>query len=117
MEIDRSIFMLGIFSILTGLWKISDMEAATLIFHDSLVMSAISIIAISLALVPYMYFIQRQFQHSNRFIWDLLCIIISVITIGLTLLQLFGIADLRETLTICHGTAIFGIIFILLLIY
>ena len=113
-EIDRSIFMLGIFSILTGLWKISDMEAATLIFHDSLVMSAISIIAISLALVPYMYFIQRQFQHSNRFIWDLLCIIISVITIGLTLLQLFGIADLRETLTICHGTAIFGIIFILL---
>ena len=114
LEIDRSIFMLGIFSILTGLWKISDMEAATLIFHDSLVMSAISIIAISLALVPYMYFIQRQFQHSNRFIWDLLCIIISVITIGLTLLQLFGIADLRETLTICHGTAIFGIIFILL---
>lgn len=114
LEIDRSIFMLGIFSILTGLWKISDMDAASLLFHDSLVMSAISIIAVSLALVPYMYFIQRQFKHTNRFIWDLLCIIISVITIGLILLQLFGIADLRETLSICHGMTIFAIVFILL---
>ena len=116
LEIDRSIFMLGIFSILTGLWKISDMEAATLIFHDSLVMSAISIIAISLALVPYMYFIQRQFKHPNHFLWDLCCIIISVVTIGLILLQLFGIADLRETLTICHGMTVLAIIFVMLML-
>ena len=116
LEVDRSILMLGIFSVLTGLWKICDMEAATLLFNDSLVMSAISIISISLALVPYMYFIQRQFKHLNHFLWDLCCIIISVVTIGLILLQLFGIADLRETLTICHGMTVLAIIFVMLML-
>ena len=116
LEIDRSVFMLGVFSLLTGLWKLSDMEAATLLIKDPLVLSSMAIICIPLALVSYLYFIRRQFQYTNLFLWDFICIFLSGVTIGLILLQLFGIADLRATLIVSHAMIIFALLFIILML-
>ncbi len=116
LEVDRSIFMLGVFSIVIGVWKISDMEAATLLFRAPITLSALSIISITLTLVPFMYFIRKQFQHTNSAPWDFVCMIVNVLTIGIVLLQLFGIADLRETLWVSHTTMVSVIAFILLML-
>lgn len=105
-EFDTSIAFLGIFSLFAGLWKIADMPAAPLIFKDSATLSALAIIALSMMMVPYIFYIRNQFARTKHKFWDFLSISFSVGTILIVLLQLFGIADLRQTLVLCHVMAI-----------
>lgn len=112
-ELDRSIFMLGIFSILAGLWKMCDMTAAPIIFTNSLVLSAIAIISIPMMMVPFMTFIQHQLHKENSISWTIMATLCNLNTITIVLLQLTGIADLRETLTASHIMIILAIIFVM----
>lgn len=115
-EVDRSIFMLGTFSILAGLWKISDMAAAPLLFKDAQTLSALAITSISMMLVPYLYFMRNQFSKTTHHFWDVLCIIGSVASIVIIGLQLTGIVDLRETLLFTHGLVLLAVIIVAVLI-
>lgn len=105
-EFDTSIAFLGIFSLFAGLWKVSDMSSAPLLFKDSITLSALAIIALSMMMVPYIFYIRNQFARTKHKFWDFLCISFSIGTIIIVLLQLLGIADLRQTLTLCHVMAI-----------
>ena len=117
LEVDRSLFMLGAFSIFAGIWKIADMAAAPLLFSDAQTLSALAISAISMMLVPYLYFMRNQFTKKTHRFWDVLCIIGGFITISFTVLQLTGIADLRETLMFYHGLVLFSIVIIVILLF
>ena len=105
-ELDRSIFMLGIFSIVAGLWKMCDMTAAPIIFSNSLVLSGIAIISITMMVVPFLTFIQHQLHKEDSRIWSVVSVLCTLVTITLVLLQLCGIADLRDTYGFsCHDYA------------
>jgi len=112
-ELDRSIFMLGIFSILAGFWKICDMTAAPVIFTNSLVLSGIAIITITMMVVPFLTFIQHQLHKENSTSWLIVTTLCNVVAIVIVILQLAGIADLRETLTASHIMIILDIIFVM----
>lgn len=101
-EFDRSIAMLGMFSIFSGLWKISDMNAAPLIFKNTLILSSLSIISLNMMLIPYILFVRNQFSKNKHWIWDCMSFISIGECILVVLLQLTGIADLRQTLPITH---------------
>lgn len=113
-DFDNSLALLGVFSVFTGLWKISDMPAAPLIFKDSLTLSALAIISIAMMVVPYIFFIRNQIAVASHRFWDAMCIGSNLVCIIIVLLQLTGIADLRQTLTLCHIMAIVCIILILI---
>ncbi len=102
LEVDRSVYMLGIFSIFSGLWKISDMAAAPLLFKDSQTLSAIAIISIFMMVAPYLYFIRNQLSSKYHLRLDIACIIASVIPMCFMVLQVLGLYDLREILTTGH---------------
>lgn len=111
-ELDRSIFMLAIISIAAGLWKICDMSVAPLIFPNSLMLSVTAIISITMMVVPFLTFIQKQLHKEDSNVWHLVSIICSIVSATIILLQLFGIADLRETLIVSHITIAIAIVFV-----
>ena len=113
-ELDRSIFMLGTFSIIAGIWKICDMNAAPIIFSNSLALSSIAITAITMMIVPFLTFIQHQLNKDTSRIWPIASICCSIISCGIVILQLCGIADLRETLTTSHIMIVITIIFVMI---
>ena len=116
LEVDRSLAMLGGFSIFAGLWKISDMASAPFLFEDAQTLSALAIISIIMMLTPYLYFMRNQFGKKTHHFWDVLCHISGIASIALLLLQLTGIADLRETLLLFHGLILFSVIIVVILI-
>lgn len=101
-ELDTGIAMLGVFSIFAGLWKISDMTSAPLLFPDSVLLAAITHIALPMMLLPYLFFLRTQFAQNRRRFWDFLCSACSLAFIAIVILQLTGIADLRQMLFLCH---------------
>lgn len=116
LEVDRSLVMLGAFSIFAGLWKLTDMASAPFLFKDAQTLSAIAIISIIMMLPPYLYFMRNQFGKKTYHLWDVLCLISEIASVALLLLQLTGIADLRETLLLCHGMVLFSILILVILI-
>lgn len=116
LEVDRSMAMLGAFSIFAGLWKLTDMASAPLLFEDAQTLSALAIISVIMMLPPYLYFMRNQFGKKSHHFWDVLCIITEIGAVSLLLLQLTGIADLRETLLLCHGMVLFAVILVGILI-
>lgn len=117
LEVDRSLAMLGGFSVFAGLWKIADMAAAPFLFEDAQTLSALAIISILMMLTPYLYFMRNQFGKTTHHFWDVLCLICAIASTALILLQLTGIADLRETLLLYHGLIGFSIIVVTILIF
>jgi len=111
-ELDRSIFMLGVFSVGAGLWKLCDMTAAPLIFSNSLTLSVIAILSITMMVVPFLTFIQKQLHKEQSKAWWSLSIGCSLTACTIILLQLCGIADLRETLTVSHVMIALAITFV-----
>lgn len=113
-ELDRSIFMLGIFSIVAGMWKLCDMTVAPLIFGNSLILSTIAISAITMMVFPFLSFIQNQLYKGESLIWAIIGILCSACACGIILLQLCGIADLRETLSFSHVVIIVAILYVMI---
>ena len=114
--VDRSIAMLGFFSIFAGLWKMCDMTSASLMIELPLTLSTVAIISLSIMVVPYIYFIRSQCDPARHYIWNILCLICSGITILITVLQLFGIKDLRETLLLSHAMIVIAILTVVVLL-
>jgi len=113
-ELDRSIFMLGVFSILAGIWKICDMKAAPVIFNNSLALSCVAIVSIAMMVVPFLTFIQHQLGAGKSRLWAFFSIACNSMTCLIVLLQLCGIMDLRETLPVAHVIIIIAIIVVMI---
>ena len=101
-EVDRSLLYLGIFAIEMGLWKFSDMVAADLIFPNSLGSSALSLLSLAALPGAFILFIKRQFHSRDHMVWNILSGISSAILVDVVVMQVFGVADLRETLWVIH---------------
>lgn len=112
-ELDNNIAALGIFSIFAGLWKIADMPSAPLLFPDSVLLSAITHISLPMMLLPYLLFLRNQFAQNRHKFWDFLCTICGLVSIGTIILQITGIADLRQSLSLCHVMIIICILSIM----
>lgn len=101
-EVDKSLMMLGIFSVLIGLWKMADGRSAPLLPINALVLSYFSVAVISMFTVTYVMYVRKQFHYKNSIIWDILCIVCVVASIGFLGVQIFVGYDVRETLWHSH---------------
>lgn len=101
-EQDNGILMLGIFSIETGLWKLTDMSAATYIFNNPLTASALALITLSTMPTAFVLFVRHQFSSVKKPVWDYMALASSALSIFLVFLQWKSLADFRETLWVTH---------------
>lgn len=97
------LFYLGIFSLCIGIWKITDIGFAPLMFPKSaLKLSYISILMLDIGIIPWILSVKKQFSVNVRKLLDYSSIICSVIVMIIIILQLTNLFDLRQTLWISH---------------
>lgn len=100
----NSLLYLGVFSTALGVWKLTDTRTIAMIFPEhALVLSQISLVMLSMAVVPLILFIKKQIERKNGKLLDITCIISIVVTSAQLLLQATGKVDLRESLQFTHG--------------
>lgn len=92
---------LGIFSIFLSIWSINECNITTLLLKNSLATSYLAFLSLLLLSFPFAMFVQTFYEDNSK-IWNYFCKI-DMIQIALCiLLQITGIADLRETLWTTH---------------
>lgn len=114
----NSLLYLGLFSACIGTWKLLDIRSAPLIFYrHPMLLSQISLAALSLAVVPFIIYIRLQFKENRHRVLDVACGI-SLLNLFLQiLLQLTGLMDMRESLQFTHismGVAAIAVIHVVI---
>lgn len=101
--LDSSFSFLGLFSMLMGLWKMTDTRFASLVTaQNPILLSYLSLIALMLIGVPFIMTVKLQFQNRRYRFLDAICLLNTIMNIGIVGIQLSGVVDLRETLWITH---------------
>lgn len=100
-EKDTNLFMMGMFSLNIGLWKISDIDAMSLIVHNAIPLSYIPFFALLLVVVPFILYIKELFSKEKK-VWYVLCYISIFVIVLSSVLAIFQIADFRQTLWMNH---------------
>lgn len=96
-------FGLGVFSIMLGLWRLTDTRFTPFMMENKPVMLFyISVSMLMLGMIPLMKWIEGYYTRKSRRILGVYCIVATSISVIQLLLQFFGIRDIRETLTVTH---------------
>ncbi len=106
-EIDRSLAMLGIFAIHLGAWKFADTETVKALLPLHPVISSIPFFALLMASVPFALFIKEHYQNGESPVWYIPCFSSLIEIAAVLILQLAGVADLRQTLFLTHIQMVF----------
>ena len=94
---------LGIFSLLVGIWRITDTRFSPIMFENyTAALGYITLSALFIMPIPLLLFIDERHTGKVRVLPRLAAIVSSVAALGCLICQVMGIADLRETLTVCH---------------
>lgn len=97
------LLQIGIFSVMLGVWKITDTRFITLAFTDKPVfIYYLSITMLMIGTIPMIRFTKAEFGRLSRTLCDIYCILASTLCIIQIVLQFVGVADIRETLALTH---------------
>ena len=113
-------FFLGSFSALLGLWRITDVKSASLLFSDNpMVLGYITIGALFLCSIPLLLYISTLFSEKKSIPLLAVSLIGSIVSLLVLLFQVLGIAEFKESLVFSHIMLIaaISIILIVVLIY
>lgn len=96
-------FYLGCFSLLFGIWRITDTRFSPLIFaNNAKAIGYITILALFILPIPLLLFIDELHAGKHRLLLRASAFVTGVVAFVALMLQIFGIAELRETLVLCH---------------
>lgn len=99
----RSLADLGLFSIMMGLWRLTDTRFTPFIISDKPVfLFYVSVTMLMLGMIPLMKWTEEYFTKNSRRIMDGYCILVAFICLLQLILQFFRLVDLREILSITH---------------
>ena len=96
-------FYLGNFTLLLGIWKIVDTRFSSLLFPgNTLVLGYIAIGVLFLCPIPFLLFLKEWLQNTKTTLLLTVALTFSGVSLCALLCQVFGIAELRETLVLSH---------------
>lgn len=99
----RSLFALGLFSVMLGLWRVSDTRFTPFLLPDKpVLLFYISVSMLMIGMVPLIKSMEERFHWKSRRLLDGYCIGTALICLLQLLLQIFGVLDLRDGLFITH---------------
>lgn len=113
-----SVTGLGVSAIMLGVWRFTDVGFTPLIVRDRAIITYyICIFMLMLGIVPIARAISKHFNSVRRLIAEIY--ILTTVSVGIVqlLLQVFGVYDLRETITITHSLIVLGVCIIAALDY
>lgn len=101
-HVDKSLIMIGIFSILIGVWKFMDLDYTALIVKNPIVQSYTSYFCLLMVTLPFITFLRKSFTDKDNFLWNIPCIGNIIVFIIIVVLQLASISDIRDNLWLIH---------------
>ena len=98
-----SIFYLGNFTMMFGVWKITDTRFSPFLFEGcSMALGYISIGALFLSVIPLLLYLNSQSTRKKTSPVLVMAVIACAAALVVYLLQASGVADLRQTLILAH---------------
>lgn len=108
------IFYLGNFLLLIGIWRITDTRFSSLMFSSNpMALGYITIGALFIVCAPLLLSIKERFVGRRRTVLLAAVLAICIVAFAALLCQVFGIAEFRETLMICHIMLVLCIVVLL----
>lgn len=101
-EVDKSLMMLGIFSVAVGVWQFTDTTTLGLLFPQNAALAYVPFMSLMLIPVPFVLFFKELQSSRDSFWWYVPCIISFACSAVELALMVAGLADLRETLWLTH---------------
>lgn len=109
-----SLLALGIFSIMMGLWRLTDTRSTPLLMPDKPVfLFYISIAMLMFGVIPLAKSLKRRFSEKVGLFLDACCLFTSIVCLVQIILQILGIQDFRENLTVTHITLLINSLIII----
>lgn len=101
---ERGMLYLGMFSLLLGLWRITDTRFSPLLFSsNTLALGYISIGMLCIGTIPLLLYVDKRFAIKHeRSPFTLVAIASSAVAFVVLLCQITGIAEFKQTLILCH---------------
>lgn len=109
---EQGLVPLGIFAIIIGLWRMTDIRFTAFALSDRPVLLAyLSIATLMIAIVPlHLYTVRNE---KRRFLAYGYSIATSLVCLVQIILQVFQVKDFRETLTLSHIMIVVGVLSII----
>ncbi len=109
-DMDKSLMMLGLFSLNIGLWKISDLKMTSLFLPYSLVRTYATYLFLMLVTVPYVMYLYHMMKTEKKRLWLFVCLAGIFVNIFALYMQLSGKKDMKELLWTTHAVMILVLI-------
>ncbi|MGN0413615.1 MAG: sensor histidine kinase [Lachnospiraceae bacterium] len=107
----RGLVALGIFSVMLGVWRLTDTRFTPFLFPDHpVLLFYISVMMLMLGMVPLMEWIQEYYTEKSRRLFRMYSIATMIVCLIQFFLQLTGMADLRDMLVVTHLVIAAGIL-------
>ncbi len=109
-----NIFFLGNFSMLLGIWRITDTRFSALIFKNhTMPIGYITLAALFTLAAPVLLYTDKQYKEKSYIVLDIASIASSVICAVALICQFLSIVELRRILIVCHIMLIVDILVII----
>ena len=110
----KRLAVLGVFSVMMGLWRLTDTRFTPFIMPDKPVfMFYVSVTMLMLGMIPLMKWSKEYFHPRAYGLLDGYCIFTALLCLVQIFIQFAGIADLREMLVYTHFIMGMGIVVII----
>lgn len=98
-----NMFFLGNFSLLLGIWRITDTRFSALIFKNhTMPIGYITLAALFILAVPILMYTDKQYKDKGYIVLDIAALITCAVALAALFCQVFSIAELRQVLIACH---------------
>lgn len=109
-----NMFFLGNFSLLLGIWRITDTRFSALIFKNhTMPIGYITLAALFILAVPILMYTDKQYKDKGYIVLDIAALITCAVALAALFCQVFSIAELRQVLIACHIMLIVDILVII----
>lgn len=97
------LFYLGNFLLILGIWRITDTRFSPIMFSENpMALGYITIAALFIGSAPLLLFIKDRFSGRKKALLLLNVLAVCITALFALICQVFQIAELRETLFLCH---------------
>lgn len=99
----KNLAALGMFSVMLGLWRLTDTRFTPFILPDKPVfLFYVSVTMLMFGMIPLIKWTEEYCSEFSRRILDFYCIVAALICLAQLMLQIFGVIDIRDTLFVTH---------------
>ena len=116
-HIDKSLIMIGFFSILIGVWKFMDLDYTSTIVKNPVLISYTAYSCLLMMSIPFISFLRNSFTEKDNPLWNVPCIFNLLVFVIIMVLQINAVADIRDTLWLVHAVMLSNIPVVFIMYY